>query len=591
MTATQQSPDTKPDTPPPAGPSVKSVAFGSAATVTVLGTTVALVAPFPFGLIAAGVVTIGGVTVARAIKPRARKTTPGLLHALIGRPRRTITARTGAEWARSLTRTRRGRSTSMSPSGPIGRRRGGLPKLGLPQLPALTAKGRAKRAAAAAAASHRKPAMKGSAPRALANRPGTKPSGIKAPGTGSRTPARAGAARKLATAPGRTRTPQAGGRGPVRSRLTPTGRTGTGPKLGTGRTGVRRTGSRGGIRVPGAGMKTGIRSGLGRSVSRPGKTSSTGRSPLPTLRHRKPVASSRVADRVTRGPKAATGRARRLADMRTPVRRLDHRRSLKATPPTRTKARPVPYKAMPVGKLVHTAMRLPKRDGWKLSRPTPVQQRKARRTLVLRSKLAGRRTALKAAKAPMTAAKAAWLHRPLWAYPAIPGAPDPAWTKPTVPEPKARVAPGPKTTAPKNDAPKTRRHRTEYPQKTARRATTTPGGTTMSSSPVQAATEAASMIGGYTAQGVTEYLAFLNQQPEIMQAYGQAYRLHAQRMTTDMPFSASAAGVMADLGAAMIAVEQIAAKLGPALRSAHAEQFDGLENRKPGQAMFDTTNN
>lgn len=590
-------------------PSVRSFATGTAGVVTAVSLTVGFLIGGPLGVALAGaVVASGGVAgvvgVHRLKNPRSRKTRPGVLHALLARPRRTGTpGGLAGKMTRTVTQARR--TATSGGTGAAGRKTGrgrfGLPKM--PTLPAITAKGRAKRAAAATAAgtaSRAAAAKKTAAPRAAVNRPGGKPAGTRAPSTPSRTPARAGAARKLATAPGRTRTPKASGLPTLGgSRRTGTGAAGRRTGIGGRRTGVSGglgkigTGKSGtGLRTRKTGAGTVTSTGRTRPVPRP-KTTALGRTPritTPTIRRPKPTSGSRTTDRLTRGPKAATTNAKRLGNMRTPTRRIDHRRAEKATP-IRTAARPRPYSKAPTKTLVHDAMRLPRRNGWKIHRPTEAAQRKARRTLVLRSKVAGRRAALKAAKAPVTVpvkvAGWSWLHRPLWIYPAIPSTPDPEWGKST--EKPRPPKPEPVT--------RTRRHRTAYPDKTARRApepvtaaSPSRGPVTMSNA-ADAAADVATMIANHKSDSVTEFLRFLDSNAAILRSFGQAYRTLGQRAVSEMPFASPVGDSIASLGAGFVALEQMAAQMAPTLRAAHPEQMKNIENRVAGAEMFDIGRN
>lgn len=585
-------------------PSVRSVAVGAAGVATAAAATAGFVIAGPLGLAIAGlVVASGAVGVHRVANPRSRKTRPGILHALIGRPRRTGMPRgLGGKMTRSVTQARR----TATSGGVGGGRKGGRGRFGLPQLPALTAKGRAKRAAAAKSAPAKTAtatpragaAKKAAAPRAASIRPGGKPSGTRAPGTPSRTPARAGAARKLATAPGRSRTPNASGSPTLGGR-----RTGTGA-AGRRTAGLRRTGGTGGTGRVGGGLKTGRPStratGTGRTRPVPRLTGSgTGSRSrrvtgpkmttprLAAVRRHKPTSGSTTPNRVTRGPKAATTNAKRLGNMRTPVRRVDHRRAVKATP-NRTKARPIPYKTAPVGKLVHTVLRLPRIDNRRITRPTEAEQRRARRTLVLRSKVAGRRAAVKAARSPLTAGSWSWLHRPLWLYPPIPSPPDPSWQHPNVKERPPKPEP----------ATRTRRHRTAYPEKTARRAAPQPitaasptrGPVTMSTA-AEAAGDVAAMIANHKSDSVTEFLRFLDSNAAMLRSFGQAYRTLGQRAVSEMPFAAPVGDSIASVGAGFVALEQMAAQWAPTLRAAHPEQMKNIESRRPGAEMFDVGRN
>ncbi len=198
-------------------------------------------------------------------------------------------------------------------------------------------------------------------------------------------------------------------------------------------------------------------------------------------------------------------------------------------------------------------------------------------------------------KLPFLAGRAAYRHRPMWLWPTAPPAINPQWLEPTI-EPKLKPAAA-RRPAPEPPSPK--RPRNPYPKVHARRATgttnrttTAKGTTTMSAStPVQAAVEAASAIGTFQTDSVVELEAFLRAQSEVLNAFGQAYRLLAQRMTSEMPLAAPVGDATADLGTGFLALESLAQGMPAMLRAAHAEQWSALENPLPNQQMWDTTNN
>lgn len=609
-------------------PSVRSVAVGAASIAALFGTVAAFVVAGPIGLaVAAGVTLAGGAAVARSGRRRTGRAAtrrPGLLHALVTRPRRPAgpTPGTGKlSWPLTGNQSRRAKGKSAGGSSSTGRKRAGLP-----QLPALTAK--AKRAAAGLAKPHTPAtARKAAAPRAAA-RPGAKPgrSGGSAGRAGARTPsARAASRAKPTTTPGKA-APRAarptvaagrragtrpgvaaGGRraGAKRSTGTAAGRSGlprVGVKPSTGARPVRRHGQ--GVTKPGMKLPrmshrpatTARRTGSGIPTSRGMGT--PGRRPAVVRRNGRPKLGTVPTTRrlsTTLGRKGATTRAKRIGDMSTPVRRRDVRRATVATP-NRTAARPRPITKQPTRALVRTAMRVPTRTGWKVSRPTQAAQRRARRHLALRSKVAGRRGLATVAKSPVKAAKAGYRNRPMWLWPVAPGAINPAWLEPTLPEPKLSSSPGQK----RHEIKARRNHRQPYPTITARRApqtvsekfapfTTTKGTTTMSAT--DAVADAFASVANYQPQSAVDFERFLAEQSQAIAVIGQAYRTLAQRATSDMPFASPVADAIADLGAGFAGLEKIAGGLPSTLRAAHPVEFTRIDTPRVGEELFNPDRN
>lgn len=651
-------------------PSVRSVAVGAASLTVAALAIVGFAVAGPLGLLAAGAVTVtGGVAASRARRNARQGTSraggrPGLLATLAGRPRRPRAVRGlgSLPWPLTGSQSKRGsKGRAAGGSGATGgsrRRRAGAALRGLasggPKLPALTKKGREKRRTAhLATGSHGRAATKTPGSRA-AVRPGAKPTGARAPRTPSRTPARAGSARKLTAAPGRAKTPggatpgarlrgatrRSPGSGGVGTLRTSTrrgngaqsrrqGRAGL-PKLGGGtgtagtrkRTGVRpsttarpvRRHTRPGGATPRLKTGTGTRRSTGRvglrtpkTPTRPGSRPSS----RPTLiRRNRPAPSSRTRNRATGGNRRATTNAKRLGDLSTPIRRRDHRAAAKATP-KRTIRRPRPApKKQPTRRLVSTAMRLPRRNGWKISRPTKAQQRRARKVLSRHAGRAAKRGALWSVKAPFKAsavtARWSWLHRPLWLYPKAPVAVDPSWLVPTVPEPRLSTSPGQKRYEEKTGQTKTRRHRTPYPTVNARRSpgggtpagaprqaqpvTQPTGGTITMSAPAQSVAEAFSAIANFTPQTPEDLEVFLQQNAEMIQQFGAAFQTLGQRMTSEMPLAQPVAAATAELGAALAACEGIAGQIHSTYMSAHQVEKDRRENPRPNEGFWDVNN-
>lgn len=648
-------------------PSVRSVAVGAASLTVAALAIVGFAVAGPLGLLAAGAVTAGGgaaVVRARLNARHGRKTRaggrPGLLATLAGRPRRPRQVRGlgSLPWPLTGSQSRRGsKGRAAGGSGATGgsrRRSAGAALRGLtPKLPALTKKGREKRRTGhLATGSHGRGAAKTAAPRA-AVRPGAKPTGTRAPRTPSRTPARAGSARKLTTAPARTkptggakpgatlraatrRSPGSGASGTLRTatrrgngaqsrtQSRRTGRTGL-PKVGGGtgtsgarkHTGVRpstaarpvRRHTRPGGATPRIKTGTGTRRSTGRVGLSPKLRTRPGNRPTQVRRNR-PATSSGTRTRATGGKRRATTNAKRLGDWSTPVRRRDHRAAAKATP-NRTIRHPRPApKKQPTRRLVSTAMRLPRRNGWKISRPTKQQQKRARKVLSRQARRAAKRGAVWSAKAPFKATAAtarwSWLHRPLWIYPKAPGAINPEWLKPTVPEPRLSTSPGQKKFEEKT---KTRRHRTPYPTVNARRTpgggtrpgtpanpgrtqpvTQPTGGTITMSAPAQSVAEAFSAIANFTPQTPEDLEAFLQSNAELITQLGTAFQTLGQRMTSEMPIAQPVAAATAELGAALGACEGLAGQIHSTYLSAHEAEKARRDNPRPNEGFWDVNN-
>lgn len=629
-------------------PSVRSVAVGAVSLVAVGAGIVAFAVGGWVAVAVAGVATVGGgVVAARVRNPRPRRTRPGLLHGLVTRPRRTKSGGGSLPWPLTGSQSRRARKTTTS-GGTSGRkgtgRRGGMH---LPQLPALTKKGRAKRAAAhLAQGSHGRKAV---APRAsgrpgaragagagtgarkgrasVTGRPGGKGPGMRAPRTASRTPARAGSARKLAAAPsGRGRKTGAGGavrgvtgpggvgtarrsssraKGSQGMRGRRPGRTGLGKGTGSTRPGVRpSTAARPVRRNHRATGKTGKLGGF-RTTTRP--SSSRRRGAAPRVR-RHPVTGGGTWPRTTGNRK--TTRARKIGNpskgkpngpTTSTLSRRDHRRPGPAVPNRHPHARK-PFKPAPTRKLVKTAMRVPTRSGWKLKRPTKTQQRRARRHLNKRARVVAARGIKTTAKSPFLLAMASYRHRPLWVWPTAPKPVNPdlfAFITEDV-KLKPQRDPRPKrpdtVPVPPSDPPTIKhRHRTPYPKTHARRApagtqptTTTSGGTATMTANSLGDTFAA--IANYTPQTPEELEQFLRSNAETVIAMGNAFRTLGERMTSEMPIAQPVAAATQELGAALAACEGLAGQIHSTYQAAHQVEKDRRENPRPNEGFWDVGN-
>jgi hypothetical protein len=632
-------------------PSVRSVAVGAVSLTVAALAVVGFAVAGPLGLVAAGAVTAGGgAAAARARLNRNRTGTgrqgrrQGVLAALLTRPRRTRTVTTTTKtWPLTGSQSKRARKATGAAGGSTGgRRRGAKGALsGLSaKIPALTRKGRANRAAAHLGA-HGRPVAKrpagAAAPRpgarfgraSTTGRPGAKAPGIRAPHTPTRTPARAGSARKLTTAPrGRTRAATAGGAGRGAGRGA-AGRSGvaTTRKPSTRRNGThggvpRRTGRHGLSTSTGKNARTGVRpSTNSRPVRRHsinGKTprvttpSRPGRKPTPTrpststptrpkTRRHGSAATRKTATFPRTSGKRQTTRARRIGT--TPTRRIDHRRPGPKVPNRHPHARQ-PYKPTPTKKLVKTAMRLPRRNGWHFTRPTKAQTRKARRHLSRRARAASWRGVKFTAKAPFLLARSSYRHRPLWLWPTPPGPVREEWLVPTEPaKMRPQRDPRPKkpdtVPVPPSDPPtiKTRKHRRPYPKTHARRApagaqpaTATTGGTATMTAPAESMSDAFAAIANFTPQTPEEMEQFLLNCAEMVQQFGAAFQTLGSRMTSEYPIEQPVAAGVQELGAALGACQAIAGEVHSTYLAAHETERQRRENPRNNEGFWDVNN-
>lgn len=99
------------------------------------------------------------------------------------------------------------------------------------------------------------------------------------------------------------------------------------------------------------------------------------------------------------------------------------------------------------------------------------------------------------------------------------------------------------------------------------------------------------MVGTYQTDSVIEFHRFLQDNAEIILAFGQNYRLLGQRAVSEMPFAAPVGDSISDVGTGFLALEALVKKMPDMLKAAHQDQWDALENRRPGQHMWDTQNN
>lgn len=585
MTVTDTPPETRTPDPPAeptaTGPSTRAVVT---AFTGIIGTAAAVLVFAAGGWIAlalAGAASAGGLAVASRVRNPSNRTRPGLLTTLIGRPRRTRTTRTSTK-------------RSGVPGIGTGRRTGnGTGRAGngraLPKLPAVTAKGRAKRASAAGTG---KPLGRSAATRPVA-RTAKKAAAKRAPGTGpgrgrSSTPTKTGAkATRKPLVPTRGATPAkkaTASRPRLATAKKPASRpAGTGrralPKVSNGGRGAtilpfKRPGKKAASR-PSSGTSTAKKTTARRGVTKPGMK-------LPGMSHRPGAGRRSVLRRTTGGKRIGTRRtggrvtqrARRLGTPR--LRRVQ--RGPAATVPNRTPRRTRPATHTPTKRLVRTAMRLPRRNGWKISRPSKVEQRKARRTLGLRRRLAGRRMLGRVARSP----RWLWNHRPGWLWPAIPMPLSRDLLRPNTPEPKLSL--------PAIDSRRVK-HRTPYPQLTGRRAGSTPKEHRTMSNPIEAVTEAFGQLGQFDPENATAMADFLANLGHMHTEMSSQFGALINQWQGEKPIDPSVLEAMQTLTTIYAGAADIADEVHSTFRSAHERDLARLEEPRAGEADWDTVNN
>lgn len=570
-----------------ASPSARHVLLTAGTVVAVVTAAAAFAAGGWIALAAAaGVGTAGAASVARVrqgSRPGARGRRRNWFP---GRARRPSTPRatTGKlPWSLTGNQSKRAKSkangggTTASP-----RRR--------TTLPAITSKGRAKRAAAAAkGASRTKGALgKASPVRPVARvtpkptaRPGArKQAAVKAPGrapkTPSRTPARPHTRPRLTSASkGSRRAP--GAAAPKVSR--PSAKRRAVPKIGS-TSSRRRTGV-----TP---VSRSLRNGAGRrGVTKPGiklPGMSQGRRPAVAglSRGRKlgsgvPVRKATAgARRLATGRKASPGTSKRLA------RRV----------PNRTVSRPIPTRPGSLRKLAGTAAGMPRRTGvLRVARPTPAARRQARRVLARHTGRIARQGLAKAAVSPLKAA------RPLLSALdaqvrglTAPLAVNPAWSRPPLtPEaaPRLGVEPGPRHTVPEPVRIDSGPNSLIPPEWITAVA---PKEAAMST-PTEAVKDAYASIAQFSPENHADVDGFLTGMRDMVEFQAHCLKTLADRFGSEFPFAAPVVETISEMAAGNAALVDHVESVQTAYRSAHAEEINRIENPRPGEEFWDASRN
>lgn len=581
-----------PAAPAPGGPSVRTVATVAGVIAATAAAVITFVAGGWIALAAAGgVAAVGGVATVRAKNPRPRKTKPGLLTTLIGRPRKPGKTSTGSlPWSLTGSQSRRaakgaGMRTGMKSGRSTGRARGTGPK-----LPAVTAKGRARKAATAAGrplATTRpaRPVAKTAKTAKAATVKKTAGPGKGRASTPTKTPAKP-TAKKLVTGTtpkpkpkGAPSTPKASG---TRPRLAAAKKPGTRPN-----TGRVPTGGKGATILP---FKRPTKKALGRPTSRPtatstrrpgtGVTSSGKKFPRMSQRRRpttglRGTTGGKRLGKTTGGP--ATKRARRLATPK--AGRILRGRA--ATVPNRTPRRPTTGTG-PASKrrLIGTAMRVPRRNKLSFRRPTKAQARKAKRTLWLRSRLAGRRMLGRVRRSP------GWLfgHRPGWLWPAFLPPIQPEWSVPNTEEPKLAVPVPDRERGP-------RRARTPYPQLTGRRAVPTQKEHTVSSTPLESISEALNQLTSFDPENALEIEQFIAGLGGVFTEFSSNLAGISDRWTSEQPLASEVLDSIHQVASVCAGAADMAGETHTTFEAAHEMELTRLREPRANEQAWDVTQN
>ena len=606
-----------PPKPPPEpvvhGPSTRNVALaGGALAATLAGVLLFAAGGWLLLLGGAAVAGTAGVATARARRTTRSSSRPGLLHTLLTRPRRTRSTKTWTKtWPMTGNQSKRARTGRGAGAG-----RGG------PKLPALTGKGRARRAATSASGRLGK---HNTGPRAVTRAPARKhgsvlPTGGQRPrkatgagpgkshaGTRPRTGAKATkqalikpAAKKAAARPATGTTP--------RTRLATAKKSAARPGTGRGSSkgrGVLPKVSNGGkgatilpFKRPTKRHTTGTSGKRPATPSRPGTkpatprlrsgsgtrrtTGGTGARRTGLLRRRPGTGpASRLGTRRTGGGTSkATRRARKIA---TPKVRRNH---VDRTP-NRTTARPRPYRRPSNRSLLRSAFRLPRRNGWKITRPTKRQGASARSKLRKRAFVAGRRGARWTAGLPVRGLRWGWLNKP-HLVPRIPAPINPEWLIPNTPDVLQRRVERRRTSNPQ------RRHRNPYPQVARRRASgvnPSPEGVRVMSNPLDQIEEAWSGLASFDPDNATEIRQFL---ANLGHAFTEgAARLGelAERWGDEQPLAAEVLQAVQQSASALAGAADVADEAHSTFLAAHDVELQRLDNPRAGEAAWDVTRN
>lgn len=599
------------------GPSTRNVLLaGGTLAATLAGVLLFAAGGWILLLGGAAVAGTAGIATARARRTTRTSSRPGLLHTLLTRPRRTRSTKTWTKtWPLTGNQSKRARSKGAGLGTGSSKGRG---RTGGPKLPALTGKGRAKRAATsasgrlgkhtpgprpvprtprAAAAARRTRGGNGGGPGkgrlstptrtgAKATRgPLVKPSAKKAaaarptrPATGTTPRTRLATAKKSAARPGT-------GRGSSKAR-------GVLPKVSNGGKGAtvlpfkrptkRHTGTSG--KRPATPSRPGTKPSAPRSPRTPRVKAGTGTRRTPGTRtgllRRRPGTrpASKLGKRRTTG--AGTRSARRMATPKVRRNRIDRT-------PNRTKNRPRPYRRPTNRSLLRAAFRLPRRNGWKITRPTKRQGASARSKLRKRAFVAGRRGARWAAVAPFRAARWGWVHKPRL-VPMVPGPVNPDWLIPNTPDVLQRRVERQRRSAGK-------RHRNPYPQVARRRASgvnpSPEGATVMTTTPLEQIDEAWAQLANFDPDNATEIRQFMSNLGHTFTEGAAQLGQLAQRWGDEQPLAAEVLQAVQQLASALAGAADVADEAHSQFLVSHEVELQRLDNPRAGEAAWDVTRN
>jgi hypothetical protein len=561
--------------------------YGSLAALAVAGGAVAFAVGGPWALLGFGAAAVVAPGAARRIvKGPAKKSTGGmaaLLKAAAGRPKNSKTKGLGSmAWPFTGNQSRRALSKGASGRSPGAGRSGrkALPKLAggrAGALPAITARGRAKQAAAAGkgASSTRK-----ALPKATASRPVPK-TGATRPGAKPTTP-KATAAKKPAARPAApSRTPRSTSPG-ARPRLTAGAprhgqRTGL-PKLGKltrpmSRPAAPKAGSRRGVVSPvsrsprsGTGARGRVLPKLGRGT---GPKVGAGKGHPQATRRKGHL--SLIPGGLGGARKLGTGRPGAAAKRLATGKRVPSRVAKRV--PNRTVRRPNPRRAT-VPQLIRTGLGIPRRNGLRLVRAKAAARRQARRTLLRALIQRGRNTVTRFTR---------WNWRSLR-----------AWLKGLDEKSRGLTAPGPlpkivyPATPPRTEPRRERRQ--PIPELVGRRATTKKETATMST-PNDSIVEAFAALANFDPENATEMEQFVRSLAELHTEIGNSFNTLATSWQDEQPVDPAVTELIQNIASCYVGLADLSDETHQTFRTAHADQLANIEDPQKNAHKWDVTQN
>lgn len=222
-----------------------------------------------------------------------------------------------------------------------------------------------------------------------------------------------------------------------------------------------------------------------------------------------------------------------------------------------------------------------------LKRPTKLQARKARRALGLRTAIATGKATTAIAKTPHRLAAAGG--RAWWdgLQNRLPKTPDPLWLTPTVPDPKLKAQPGPKTTARPDGTP----DRPLIPDAIIIPFPHDRREEQIKMSTRDAINDAMAQIAQFEPQSGMDIVRFLEEQGDNVSAMGEAFTTLADRMASEMPLASPVVDAVRDLGAGLLSLVGIAQDAHGTMLAAHEADLQRIENPRPNEGLWNPDRN